>query len=76
MEHSVTFVLFDDNEYCSCLLSMNTLCIVCLIPLQTDKGLIHQLVHVNKPILRVPNICIHLNRDTNTSFGPNKETQM
>ncbi|XP_065883030.1 aspartyl aminopeptidase-like isoform X2 [Dysidea avara] len=43
---------------------------------KTDKGLIHQLVHINRPILRVPNICIHLNRDHNTSFGPNKESQI
>ena len=43
---------------------------------QTDTGLVHQLVHVDRPILRVPNICIHLARDMNNSFGPNKETHM
>ena len=41
---------------------------------QSPEGLVHRLVHIDKPILRVPNICIHLARDMNTSFGPNKET--
>lgn len=41
-----------------------------------DGKVKHQLVHINKPILRVPNLCIHLNRGVNDSFGPNKETEM
>ena len=31
---------------------------------------------MDKPILRIPNLCIHLQRDMNKSFGPNPETQM
>ena len=27
-------------------------------------------------MLRVPNLCIHLNRGVNDGFGPNKETEM
>lgn len=41
-----------------------------------DGKVKHQLVHINKPILRVPNLCIHLNRGVNDGFGPNKETEM
>ncbi|XP_064396938.1 aspartyl aminopeptidase-like isoform X2 [Halichondria panicea] len=41
-----------------------------------DGGLVHRLVHIDEPILRVPNICIHLQRDHNDKFGPNKETHI
>ena len=44
------------------------------LPLQTDKGLLHQLVHVDKPILKIPNICIHLAKEMHASFAPNLET--
>ncbi|XP_078604231.1 aspartyl aminopeptidase-like [Branchiostoma floridae x Branchiostoma japonicum] len=36
----------------------------------------HRLVRIDRPILRVPNIAIHLMRDHNEKFGPNKETNI
>ncbi|XP_071826336.1 aspartyl aminopeptidase-like [Apostichopus japonicus] len=41
-----------------------------------NNHITHRLVHVKKPILRVPNIAIHLFREYNTKFAPNKETEM
>lgn len=41
---------------------------------QKDDKLSQCLVNVEKPILRVPNICIHLQRDINDKFSVNKET--
>merc|ERR1711962_297580 len=42
-----------------------------------EDGMVrHTLVHINRPVLRVPNLCIHLNRGVNDGFGPNKETEM
>jgi aspartyl aminopeptidase len=43
--------------------------------LKSNSGLVHRLVHIESPILRIPNICIHLARaDVHNAFAPNKET--
>mmetsp|Transcript_70068 Transcript_70068/g.121284 ORF Transcript_70068/g.121284 Transcript_70068/m.121284 type:complete len:485 (+) Transcript_70068:78-1532(+) len=40
-------------------------------------GFKKRLVHVKRPLLRVPSLCIHLqSADERSSFGPNKETHL
>ncbi|XP_051142776.1 probable aspartyl aminopeptidase [Andrographis paniculata] len=42
-----------------------------------DGSFSHELVKINRPILRVPTLAIHLNRTVNTDgFKPNLETQL
>jgi aspartyl aminopeptidase len=37
---------------------------------------VHRLLRIQRPILRIPNICIHLARDEHLRFSPNKENHL
>lgn len=41
-----------------------------------DSKIVSKLVHINRPIMRVPHLAIHLNRQMNDNFKVNKETDL
>ena len=47
-----------------------------LVWFQSGKQIEQRLVDVNRPIMRVPNLAIHLNRDYGSKFEFNKETNL
>jgi len=49
----------------------------CVVVKEGEGDFVRKLVHIKRPILRVPSLCIHLqSADERLSFAPNKETHM
>lgn len=44
--------------------------------LRSDEGVISRLIHIDEPVAIIPNLAIHLNREINSGFSYNNQTQL
>jgi aspartyl aminopeptidase len=47
-----------------------------IVATKGEKNFEHRLVHINRPILRIPSLAIHLQREVKDSFKFNNETHL